>query len=617
MPRITRSCIDEIKTRVNIYDVVSPIVKLRKSGRNFVGLSPFTNEKTPSFFVLPEKNIFKCFSSGYAGDCFRFLELYEKLTFTEAIEALANRFGINLHYESGAPPAGQNRSLRKALLEIHQHAERQFHERFLARHPDSAKVRAYWEGERQFTLAIAKEFKIGFAPPDDRELLSLLRRKGFPIEALKKCGLFYFPDRATNLDSFRPRFRGRLMIPIRDYRGQVIAFTARQLDLTPSNDSSRHAKYINSPETPIFHKSRVVFGLDRAREHIDTDGTFLLVEGQLDALRCWQHQINTAVAPQGTSITEEQLLLLRRYTNRIDCLFDGDAAGRKAVLRLLPMAFATGIDIRVITLEEGSDPDSLLLNGGRRAFENLRQTAHTAIEFAVQSLLPSQTLSPQKKADVFVELSEMILNCQHQITQDGYLSEMARLLHLNDDSARRDFRQIRHRRMRRRITANPETANAHKKNGLGRLTTADYELLLLVFHYQGLNKSIAEVVDFEWVDTQNLHGRLLCKVLAAIREGLWDGPQNLAHTLEIEEERDATFLLLAEEPEFEDPVSVANDCIRSLFERYLREKSRVIEEQISLLPAPSDDFPILQRELIALRSLKREAPQLTQFSAQR
>ena len=616
MPRITRSCIDEIKTRVNIYDVVSPIVKLRKSGRNFVGLSPFTNEKTPSFFVLPEKNIFKCFSSGYAGDSFRFLELYEKLTFTEAIEAIANRFGINLQYERGAPPAGQDRSLRKALLEIHQHAEGYFHERFLGHHPNSAKVRAYWEVERQFSFDMAKEFKIGFAPPEDRDLLSLLRRKGFPIEALKKCGLFYFPDQATNLDGFRPRFRGRLMIPIRDYRGQVIAFTARQLDLTPSNDSSHHAKYINSPETPIFHKSRVVFGLDRAREHIDDDGAFLLVEGQLDTLRCWQHQINTAVAPQGTSITEEQLLLLRRYTNRIDCLFDGDAAGRKAVLRLLPMAFAAGSDIRVIALEEGSDPDSLLLNGGRSTFENLRRTAQTAIEFAVQSLLPSQALSPQKKADIFVELSEMILNCRHQVTQDGYLSEMARILHLNDDSARRDFRQIRHRKMRRRrITADRMAGNSHKENGPGRLTTADFELLLLVFNYQELTKSIAEVVDCEWVDSKNLHGRLLCKVLAAVREGLWDGPQDLAHTLEIQEERDAIFLLLAQEPDFEDPVSVANDCIKSLFERYLREKSRVIEERISLLPAPSDDYPILQRELIALRSLKQEVPQLTRYSA--
>ena len=616
MPRITRSCIDEIKTRVNIYDVVSPIVKLRKSGRNFVGLSPFTNEKTPSFYVLPEKNIFNCFSSGYAGDSFRFLELYEKLTFTEAIEAIANRFGINLQYERGAPPAGRDRSLRKALLEIHQYAEGYFHERFLADHPNSAKVRAYWEDERQFTFAMAKEFKIGFAPPEDRDLLSLLRRKGFPIEALKKCGLFYFPNRATNLDAFRPRFRSRLMIPIRDYRGQVIAFTARKLDLTRSNDSSQHAKYINSPETPIFHKSRVVFGLDRAREHIDDEGAFLLVEGQLDALRCWQHQINTAVAPQGTSITEEQLLLLRRYTNRIDCLFDGDAAGRKAVLRLLPMAFAAGSDIRVIALEEGSDPDSLLLNGGRGAFENLRQTAQTAIEFAVQSLLPSQSLSPQKKADIFVELSETILNCRHQVTQDGYLLEMARLLNLNDLSARRDFRQIRDRKMRRRrITADRIAGNSHKENDPGRLTTADFELLLLVFHYQELTKSIAEVVDCEWVDAKNLHGRLLCKVLAAVREGLWDGPQDLAHTLEIEEERDAIFLLLAQEPDFEDPVSVANDCIKSLYERYLREKRRVIEERISLLPAPSDDYPILQRELIALRSLKQEVPQLTRYSA--
>ena len=616
MPLISRRCIEDIKNRVNIYDVVSPVVSLRKSGRNFVGLSPFTNEKTPSFFILPEKSIFKCFSSGYAGDIFRFIELYEKLTFNEAIEAIANRFNLTLEYESGPSPPSQDRSLRKEILEIHQHAADFYHRNFMASDTLSESVRRYWSEERRFPLDTARDYKIGFAPPSEKSLPSVLQKRGYSLNALKKCGLFYFPDRATNLERFRPRFRGRLMIPIRDYRGQVIAFTARKLASTPEDDPSREAKYINSPETPLFKKSRVIFGLDHAREHIRENHPFLLVEGQLDALRCWQYSIDTAVAPQGTSITVDQLTLLKRYSNRIDCLLDGDSAGKKAALRLLPMAFATGHDVRILLLQEGSDPDSVLLEGGVKAIEELRKKAASAIEFAVSCLLPDEEPSPQMKAKVLTDLFEMILNCEQEVTQDEYLAEGAACLKVSLNSARNDFLRFKRRKSRKNRYGGTETEEAfQEENQSPRLTTADYELLLIVFHYRELAKSIAEVVDCEWIDTTFLHGKLLCKVLAEIREGLWEGRRSIDCLLENSEERNCAYSILAEEPAFDEPVLVANECIKSLFEKFLRERGRRIEDQIADLPTPSDDFPALQRKLFALRHLRQDTPRLPPLAA--
>ena len=611
MPIIARSCIEDIKNRVNLYDVVSPVVALKRSGRNYVGLSPFTNEKTPSFYVLPEKNIFKCFSSGHAGDLFRFVQLYEKLPFVEAVEAIANRFSLILKYEDGSSAPREARSRRKEILEIHEYATDFFHRVFLSSKSIGKAVRSYWMEERRFPLEIAKEHKIGLSPIDGNELIELLRNKGFTLEALKQCGLFYFREGESEPSRFRPRFRGRLMIPIRDYQGQVIAFTARELEMTPIEGSSRKAKYINSPETPVFNKSRVLFGLDHARRYIDEVGSFLLVEGQLDAIRSWQFGFDTAVAPQGTSITEDQLLILKRYADSVDCLLDGDEAGRKAGLRAIPMAFGTGLEFRFLTLPQGSDPDTLFEQEGASAIEALRRGQQSALAFAVSTLLPVDKPSPSEITRTLSRLFEMINTCELAVAQDGYLAEAADLLKIDFASARHDFRRFQFRK--RRKTGNsslPESDGTFEENNSRMLTTADYELLLVVFHYQKLAEPIAEVVDLDWIDDSTLHGNLLSRVLAAAYGGLWDGPLNSEALLENDEERDCIYSIMARESPFDDPIAKTNDCMRSLFQRYISLQSQEIEGQISALPSPSKEYPTLQRRLIELRRHRKQASQL-------
>src|SRR5690606_4936515 len=211
---------------------------------------------------------------------------------------------------------------------------------------------------------------------------AVLLKKGFSEDALRQCGLFFiYDDAAVSLRTLRPRFRGRLMIPIRDHQGRVVAFTARQTELTPDNDPAKDAKYVNSPETPIFTKGNLLFNLDRARTHAGEGHPFVLVEGQLDALRCWSVGLKTAIAPQGTAITETQLALLRRYHHQVECFFDGDSAGQKAALRFLPMALKAGLEVRFLTLrgETKLDPDLLFLERGLAGYEAVRTDAESAM----------------------------------------------------------------------------------------------------------------------------------------------------------------------------------------------------------------------------------------------
>jgi len=442
MPLISRNCIDNIKERINIHDVVSQYVVLKRTGSTWRGLSPFNNEKSPSFFVIPDKNIFKCFSSGYAGDIFRFLQIKENLSFQEAIETIAHRFNLTLEYEENehGGPTSMSPSLKKELFEIHEIVMDLFHDYFLSQSANGKFVQNYWQNERQFSIALAKEFKIGLAPPEPNLLIqTLLKKKNFSLEALRACGLFFIKENEHNPNRALSRFRGRLIIPIRDIQERVIAFAGRKLAITPEDDPAKEAKYINSPETPIFHKGKTLFGLNYARQHLEQEGFFLLVEGQLDTLRCWDSGFKTAIAPQGTGVTEEQLRTLRRYSSKIYSLLDSDNAGKKASLRILSMALKEGLDIAFIPLPQGQDPDSYLISQKVNAQELLK-LAQSPMHFAVHALLSARGQpSAQEKVTILLQLFEILKECNSSVIQEEYLLEISYLLNVNRQSIQLDF----------------------------------------------------------------------------------------------------------------------------------------------------------------------------------
>ena len=618
MPKIKRSSIDDLRARVNLYDVVSPYVTLKKSGAKWKGLSPFAQEKTPSFYVDPGKNLYYCFSTGQGGDIFKFVQTKENLGFQEAVEALAQRFGITLEYEDDGRPR-EAVSLRKELFDLHEAATAHFHAALLRNDDGGAFIRKYWTESRKFDLALAKEFKIGWAAPDGGGVLeALVKSKKFAPETFLACGLFYYREGERDPARGKPRFRGRLMIPIRDVQGRVIAFTARQTERTPADGGSAEAKYVNSPETPLFRKGDVLFNLDRAHAPVREAGRFIMVEGQLDALRCWSVGIKSVVAPQGTAITENQFQLLRRYAGRVDCLLDGDPAGQKAALRALPLALKAGMEIRFLPLAADEDPDELFLEKGADALNLLDQKAESAMAFAVRSLLTAPNPSAREKADVLQTLFEILAQSDSAMQRADYLAEACRYAGADRTAVDRDFARFLHQRARRaapNITSHeignkavtPSSQPLESAND--RLTTAEFELLVLVLHYEDLAPSVAHVLEHQWLEVSTWEGRLLDRVLAAHREDAWPGADHLDDLLETDEERHAAANLRSRPFDADEPVQKINECIKAIFESHFRQKLNHLNTQA----ANTQDPPALHaihQQIVEIRKLLKHPPRI-------
>lgn len=620
MALIKRSCIEDIRARVNLVDLVSGYVSLKRSGSSWKGLSPFSNEKTPSFHVNPDKGFFYCFSTSQGGDLFRFLQLKENLSFQEAVETVADRFHIPLEYEEGGMPA-EARSLRKELHLIHQVATDYYHQRFLENPPPAPGIQGYWLEKRRFSLELAKSFHIGYAHPSDNQaLIDRLMKERISTEALRQCGLFFARDHDNNPRHWRHRFRGRLMIPIRDIQGRLVAFTARQLPETPEDDPARDAKYVNSPETPVFKKSDLLFNLDHARTHLRDDTPAVLVEGQLDALRCVEQGIPTAVAPQGTAITETQLLQLRRLTGKIDCLLDGDEAGQRAALRILPMCLKLGLEIRFLLLPKGSDPDDLLLREGTEGLEHLRRDALDAMAFAVQTLIPAKA-TPRDRTLGLQRIFEMLLEGESEVMRHDYLQQVGRLAGVERLALEQDFERFARSRATpppRQPESGPSPAPSPESlNSPEKLTTAESDLLFILLHQAELAGPIARLIDPAWINADSIHGTLLRRLLAEIIENGGDLPTHWDDLLESEPERNTLYAMLGTPGVMDDPEDLrkkVNICIKRLYTQHHDSTRHSLEQQLF----NTTDLDIqrkLQQQRITLRNelraFNQNPPQLT------
>lgn len=620
MPVIKANSLRDLKNRVNIHDVVGRVVTLRKAGGGrFKGLCPFHSEKTPSFNVSTDKGYYKCFGCGKAGDIINFVMETEGLQFTESVEAIAQRFAFTLEYEEGSGgPTKESRSLRQEIFDIHDLAADYYRQCFLAKTPHGEFIRKYWTENRRFTAELGEDFKIGFAPPEDSGLASTLIKKGFTEEALRQCGLFFTRDGAVlTIGAMRPRFRGRLMIPIRDHQGRVVAFTARQLELTPQDDPAREAKYVNSPETPIFTKSNLLFNLDRARTNAGDGHAFVLVEGQLDALRCWSVGLKTAIAPQGTSITEGQLSLLRRYHPQVECFFDSDSAGQKAALRFLPMALKAGLEVRFLMLAgaEKMDPDLLFLERGLAAYEEVRKNSLSAMEFACQSVLPNVTAaSAEQKSRAANALFEIVSQTDSDVARMSFLSEIAMYLRVPLGSLERDLRSLLAKRSTGRF-ANPNGGPAPVSVPAKTATEAvhsatEAHLLFLCLHHEPLLKTLAAQLPHEWINQNHAAGVVLNRLLAEVAHNDWSGNGQIDQILETEEEKSLVASLLFESSDEDDLVKKASEGIRSLQRRFIEPRLRQIELEIAT-KGTDIDFSFLLKQRSDLTRQLLNPPKLT------
>ncbi len=367
---IPEDVIQRIRERADIVEVVGSHLSLSKAGQNYKGLCPFHSEKTPSFTVSPSRQMFHCFGCGEGGNVFGFLMKIDGATFPAAVRTLGERYGIEVDPQPASPAARQRTESRERLLILNRQAAEFFH-RALVSDPNGQAARLYLE-KRGMTPSTIEQFGLGYAPAGWDLTLSALTKAGSKIEDLALAGLVVPREQNSRAGQTAPgyydRFRGRVMFPIRDLQKRVIGFGGRILD-------DGQPKYLNSPETPLFSKSRTLYALDVAREGISQSEEMVLVEGYFDAIALHQAGLTNVAATLGTALTSEHIELIRRFTHRIVLVFDPDTAGVRAALRSMDLFLDSGLTVRVVSLPAGEDPDTFVRGQGLDSFKALIQRA--------------------------------------------------------------------------------------------------------------------------------------------------------------------------------------------------------------------------------------------------
>jgi len=420
---ISRETIEEVKNRVDIIDVISDFVTLKKSGQNYKALSPFANEKTPSFFVVPAKGIFKDFSSGKGGDAFTFVMEHEKLSYAEAIRYLAKKYGIEIKEDRLTDESAAEQSEREGLYILMNFAK-EYYKNILTTHEDGRSIGLSYFRERGFNDRTIEKFELGFALEGWENFSREAIAKGYNKDLLEKTGLVVKREDGSSYD----RFRGRVIFPVHNISGKVIAFGARML-----GKDKNQPKYINSPETDIYHKSDVLYGLYQAKNAIRQHDVCYLVEGYTDVISMHQADVENVVASSGTALTENQIKLIHRFTENVTVLFDGDSAGIKAALRGIDMILKGGLNVRVVLFPDGEDPDSYSRKVGTTAFHQfLKEHTQDFVSFKTSLFAKEAAGDPIRKAESIKEVVTSIALIPDPIKRSVYIQETSHLLNITE-----------------------------------------------------------------------------------------------------------------------------------------------------------------------------------------
>ncbi|MBZ9651933.1 DNA primase [Psychroflexus montanilacus] len=420
---ISKTTIDKVFDISRVEEVIGDYVQLKKSGSNFKGLSPFTEERTPSFMVSPVKQIWKDFSSGKGGNVVAFLMEHEHYTYPEAIKHLAKRYNIEIEETEQSSEEKEKASERESMYLVNEFAKTFFVNQML--HTDEGKsVGLSYFKTRGFTSETIEKFDLGYSPDEWQAFTDKALEKAYKLEFLEKTGLTIVKG-----EKRFDRFKGRVMFPIHSMSGRILGFGGRIL----TNDK-KQAKYLNSPESEVYHKSKVLYGLYQAKQAIAKADNCYLVEGYTDVIQFNQTGIENVVASSGTALTPEQIRLISRLTNNITVLFDGDAAGLRASIRGIDLILEQGMNVKVCLFPEGEDPDSFAKANTQEDLQAyLDKNAQDFIRFKASLLLEDADKDPVKKAEVVRDIVNSISKIPDQITQEIYVQTCSNLLDVSED----------------------------------------------------------------------------------------------------------------------------------------------------------------------------------------
>ena len=434
---ISKTTIDNVYETARLEEVIGDFVQLKKSGSNFKGLSPFSDERTPSFMVSPVKQIWKDFSSGKGGNVVAFLMEHEHFTYPEAIKYLAKKYNIEIEETEQSDEQKEQANERESMFLVSEYASKYFIETLWETETGKAIGLSYFK-ERGFTDENIKKFGLGFNPNEWEAFTKTALENGYQLEFLAKTGLSIIKEQTDGETKKFDRFKGRVMFPIHSMSGRVLGFGGRIL----TNDK-KAAKYLNSPESDIYHKSKVLYGIYYAKQAIAKEDNCFLVEGYTDVIQMHQRGVENVVSSSGTALTPEQIRLINRLTKNITVLFDGDAAGLRASLRGIDLILEQGMNVKVCSFPDGEDPDSYAKNN---AFEDivlyLEENAKDFIQFKTSLLAEEAANDPIKKAETIRDIVKSISKIPDQIKKEIYIQECAKIMQISEDVLYNTLAQI-------------------------------------------------------------------------------------------------------------------------------------------------------------------------------
>jgi DNA primase len=600
--------VEQVRHASDIVDVIGGYVPLKKSGSRFKALSPFNKEKTPSFYVDPAKQIFKCFSSGHGGDVFKFLMLMENMTFPEAIRRLAQRAGVVIP-ESDGTYDPQARSRREELHALYA-AVASWWQKLLKTDPAAEAARAYLKS-RDFPDSLAEEFGLGYAPDSFDATMKWARKAGYSQDALDTGKLI-----ATNERGSYDFFRGRLMIPIHNDAGEVVAFSGRLLD-----PEAKAQKYVNSPETPIFVKSRILFGLNKTKRPIIEAGSAILCEGQIDLMRCWQHGIRNVVAPQGTAFTDPHARILKRIAKEVVICFDADRAGQAAAQRSIDVLLKEDMQVRIARIPQGEDPDSLLRKQPVEVFETILREAKDYTSHLLDTACEREDVaSPRGRGVVAAEMAQVIAKIPNAVQREGFLLNVAQRLQVPraalEEEVRKAETQIR--RTEQQQKSYPAATNASESAAIEAVPQEEKEpiqaapiieaLISLLLGNPDLVPQVTRQLDPKW--TEGLGG---AEVLSQLLEAhAHDAFENATQFMEECDDRTRDYVsgLLFEAPPTPtdaSPDAYAEKLVRNLEKRWKQQRLQMLN-----LAVKSSELSVEERlkYLMEIQAIRREFPDL-------
>ena len=589
---LPQDTLERIRAASDIVDVIGGYLPLKRAGANFTALCPFHKEKTPSFNVNPQRQIFHCFGCHKGGDVFSFVKEYENIGFMDAVRRLADRAKIPIELDA-TPGAQEARHIKDQLLQIHEQITQRW-QSALANEAAGQLARDYL-AKRGVSEEAIKLFRLGAAPDSWDDTVNWAKSKGHDLTIIEKAGLII---RREGADGYYDRFRGRLMFPICDEQGRVIGFSGRVL-----SGDEKTAKYVNSPETPIFTKSKVFFGLDKSKRAILDAGSAIVCEGQLDLIASFMAGVQNIVAPQGTAFTDQHARIIKRYVDEVVLCFDSDNAGQNAAVRSLDSLLASGLAVRVAVVPAPHDPDSFIKANGGEAFRNLIAGAEGFFDYFLGRLCATNDITTDKgRLAVLRAMAEAVNKTDNVVLIDKHAQKTALRLGVVADAVRAEFRKG----ATARPATDPESFEPDDPAETESPRPGPHELRLLrlmLKHEMGL-PWLAAHLDPEWIQHPAVKS-IVVRCLAAHADGSWSSLAGFLDQFESAEARNLITEGVSESRELPNPDQQLADVTLRLRNQFLDRQLAASYLRLSQ-PMSEREHLELVRQQQQLKLLKRQ-----------